>query len=161
MTTHPIDTGEQARQIIRWYEKRWMIEQLFRLVKRKGFQIEACELQYLDAILKMTVLAFQAAFTVLRLMLARDKPHSQPIGQVFTPSQQRCLTLLNQKYQGNTVKQQNPHPPDQLSWAAWIIARMGGWKGLTSQGLPGPITMKKGLDIFHTYFEAWQLFTDA
>lgn len=161
ITTHPIQSDEQAMQLIRWYEKRWMIEQLFRLVKRKGFQIEACELQYLDAILKMTVLAFQAAFTVLRLMLARDKPHSQPIVQVFTPTQQNCLALLNQKYQGNTAKQQNPHPPDQLSWAAWIIARMGGWKGLTSQGLPGPITMKQGLDMFYTYFDAWQLFTNV
>jgi hypothetical protein len=161
ITTHPIQTKEQALQMIRWYEKRWMIEQLFRLVKRKGFQIEACELQYLDAILKMTVMAFQAAFTVLRLLLARGKPHAQPIDQVFTPSQRKCLTLLNQKYQGNTAKQQNPHPPDQLSWAAWIIGRMGGWKGLTSQGLPGPITMKKGLELFYTYFDAWKLFADA
>jgi hypothetical protein len=161
ITTHPIQTEEQALQIIRWYEKRWMIEQLFRLAKRKGFQIETCELQYLDAILKMTVMVFQAAFTVLRLLLARGKPQAQPIDQVFTPSQRKCLALLNQKYQGNTAKQQNLHPPDQLSWAAWIIGRMGGWKGLTSQGLPGPITMKKGLELFHIYFDAWKLFADA
>jgi hypothetical protein len=158
ITTHPISNVENALQMIKWYEKRWMIEQLFRLVKRKGFQIETCELQYLDAILKMTVLSFQAAFNVLRLLLARDKPNAQPISQVFNSTQVRCMALLNQKYQGNTDKQRNHHPPDQLSWATWVIARLGGWKGLSSQGPPGPITIKRGLELFYTYFDAWKLF---
>lgn len=159
VTTHPVQSSEEAMQVIRWYEMRWMIEQLFRLIKRKGFNVERCELQYLDAILKMTVLSFKAAFNVLRLMLARDKPHSQPISHMFTQGQRICLAVLNEKYQGNTTKQRNPYPPGQLSWAAWVIARMGGWKGLKSQGLPGPITMKRGLDQFYTYFDAWKLFS--
>jgi hypothetical protein len=160
LTTHPIKTNEDARQIIRWYEMRWMIEQLFRLMKRKGFQIEDCELQYLDAIVKMTAMSFHAACTVHQLMLARDKPKAQPIEEVFTPKEQVCLEALNTKLQGNTHKQQNHHPKNQLSWAAWVIARLGGWKGLVSQGPPGPITMKKGLVKFHIYYDAWTIFSE-
>ena len=158
LTTHSLSSAEEAMQIIRWYEKRWMIEQLFRLIKRKGFNIEGCQLQYLDAILKMTVMTLKAAFDVLRLLLARDNEQAQPITEVFHEDQIKCLYLINEKLQGNTEKQQNRHPPEQLSWATWVVARLGGWKGLSSQGLPGPITIKRGLEQFQTYYEAWKLF---
>lgn len=160
ITSHPVLDIETALQIVRWYEMRWMIEQLFRLLKNKGFRIEDSELGYYQSILKLTVMAFLAAFKVLQLVLARDQYEAQPIIEVFTPEQQKCLWALNDQYQGQTQKQQNPYPVDQLSWASWIIARMGGWKGYQKQRPPGPITMKRGLEKFYTYFEAWELFKE-
>lgn len=159
LTTHEVGTDEMAMQIIRWYEMRWMIEQLFRLLKLKGFDMEHAELEYFSSILKLTAMAFGAALKVLQLVLARDNPDAQPIGEVFSGPQQACLAALNKKFQGNTAKQQNPWPAESLSWAAWVIARIGGWKGLASQGPPGPITMKRGLDSFNVYYDAWRLFS--
>jgi hypothetical protein len=40
LTTHPIESVEQALTVIGWYRKRWHIEQLFRTLKRQGLRIE-------------------------------------------------------------------------------------------------------------------------
>ena len=155
LTTHPVDSPEMAKQIIDWYKLRWMIEQVFRVSKRKGFNIEAAELAYFDSILKQTVATMEAAFRVMTLVMARDKADDQTVEQGFTQTEILCLQALNQKYQGRTQKQKNPHPSSQLSWAAWIIARLGGWKGLPSRRPPGPIIMKRGLDRFSAIFEGY------
>ncbi|MBK7883661.1 MAG: hypothetical protein IPJ81_07525 [Chitinophagaceae bacterium] len=76
---------------------------------------------------------------------------------VFTNEEQQCLQHLNTKYEGATDKLKNPHKPKSLLWSKWIIARIGGWKGYSSQRPPGPITLKRGLDNFMQIFAGWQL----
>ena len=61
------------------------------------------------------------------------------------------------KLEGKTEKQKNPHPVAQLSWASWIIARIGGWKGYKSESPPGPITMLRGLKRFQSLLEGYKL----
>jgi hypothetical protein len=39
--------------------------------------------------------------------------------------------------------------------AAWIIARLGGWKGYASERKPGPITMHHGLTRFASIATGW------
>ncbi|MDO9564387.1 MAG: transposase, partial [Bradyrhizobium sp.] len=51
----------------------------------------------------------------------------------------------------------NPHPPDSLAWATWVISRLGGWDGYPSSKPPGPITMKNGLEYFHAVAAGWSL----
>jgi hypothetical protein len=63
--------------------------------------------------------------------------------------------LYERKYEGNTEKQKNPHLKYTLSWAAWIIARLGGWKGYRTQSTPGPITFHRGFLEFDRIFLAW------
>ena len=57
-----------------------------------------------------------------------------------------CLKpcLLNSK--GATAKQKNPHPKGTLAFAAWVIARLGGWTAY--YGKPGPKVMRIGLEAF-------------
>ena len=160
-TTHTIEDAQKARQIIGYYLLRWIIEQLFRTIKKKGFNQEATELEKVEAILKQTTMAFKAATSVIQLVYARNQSDAQPIEEVFDEEQQNVLQKINERFEGNTQKQKNPFPPDKLSWAAWVIARLGGWKGYQSQKPPGPITMKRGLDKFQTFFEAFQLFNTS
>jgi len=157
LTTHPVETFSEAREILKWYAQRWMIEQLFRISKRQGFDIEASELEYLDSILKQTLATMQAAFQVMALLLARGEMEGQPIEEIFDSDQIQCLKALNRKYQGRTKKQQNPYPPDKLSWATWVIARLGGWKGLSTRRPPGPIILFRGLNRFNAIFEGWMI----
>ncbi|MEZ4991434.1 MAG: IS4 family transposase [Saprospiraceae bacterium] len=160
-TTHPIQNAEQARQIVHYYTLRWIIEQLFSTIKKKGFDIEATQLETYDAILRQTTMVIKAACKVLQLTYARNRPDCQPTSEVFEQQEQQVLQQVNERLQGNTAKQKNPFPQDRLSWASWIIARLGGWKGYQSQKPPGPITMKNGLDRFAIYMEAFELFNSS
>jgi len=64
--------------------------------------------------------------------------------------------LLN-VYEGNSVPQKNPFQVNSLAWAAWIIARIGGWKGYQKADPAGPITIKRGLEMFDQFFTGWLL----
>jgi len=153
-TTEPIEDFEQAREIIKLYNWRWNIEQLFRLTKKKGFQLESTKLTTFDAILRQTIMILKSASVVLQLLKARDNDNSQKIEDVFDEQQISVLEKLNPDLEGRTTLLKNNNPKDRLSWAAWIIARLGGWKGYNSRGRPGPITFKRGLEKFLIYVEA-------
>ncbi|MEM6717279.1 MAG: IS4 family transposase, partial [Cyanobacteria bacterium P01_C01_bin.147] len=58
---------------------------------------------------------------------------------------------------GRTAKQQNPHPTASLAWAAWMIARLGGWSGYRSQRPHGIVTFERGLQVFQGMFAVWLL----
>ena len=156
-TTHTIETPAQAKTIIEWYSHRWFIEQVFRLMKKKGFAIEDSELETGWAIRKLTIMVLQGVLKICQMMIAYGKEQSQPMTEVFDHQEVKCLEKLNKKLEGNTFKTKNPYPRDGLSWATWVIARLGGWNGYKSERPPGPITLKNGLDEFNSMFQGWLL----
>ena len=160
-TTHPINSIEAVRSVIEFYMNRWMIEQLFRVIKRKGFDQESTELETTQAIMKQTVMVLHAGCKVLQLVYARDAETTQPIKDVFSTDEIKVLEQLNENLEGKTQKQKNPNPKNKLSWASWIIARLGGWKGYSSERPPGPLTMKWGIDRFNNYMEAFRMFNSS
>jgi len=156
-TTHEVTTVEQALQIIQWYKQRWYIEQLFRLLKMQGFQIENSQLETGWAIRKLTMLALLAALRIIQMMIAYEDGNEQSADEAFTKDEQKCMKQLNEKLEGQTIKLSNPNKPFTLKWCAWIIARLGGWKGYTSQRKPGPIVLHRGFIKFYQLYEGWQL----
>lgn len=159
LTTHQIDDLDKARQVIQWYAWRWHIEQLFRTLKKQGLDIESIALDDMGAIRKLAVLALELALKVMQLNRARDGSTLSVLA-AFSQLEQVCLKDLVSEYEGKTTKQQNPHPPDSLAWASWIIARLGGWMGYASQRPPGVITFYRGLARFQTIFSGWSLAFD-
>jgi hypothetical protein len=157
LTTHLVNSYEHAIGIINNYRKRWYIEQLFRLLKKKGFDIQSSELESGWAIRKLMVMILNAALRVMQLLLAFDNEQSQPIEQVFDPQEMKCLESLDKTLQGDSQKSKNKQDPRRLSWATWIIARLGGWKGYNSKQPPGPIVLKRGLDKFASIYQGWKL----
>jgi hypothetical protein len=65
--------------------------------------------------------------------------------------------LSNEKVEGKTEKQKNPYRKNSMSWASWLIARLGGWNGYSSESPPGPITMLRGLQKFALQLQDWLL----
>ena len=45
------------------------------------------------------------------------------MSDAFPAAEVRALAAVERKLPGRTAKQLNPHPPNSLAWAAWIIAR--------------------------------------
>jgi len=157
LTSHPINSLDDAMQIITWYRWRWIIEQVFRTLKSQGLDIESSEVETYHALKNLTTLATIAALQVMQLVRAREENIVQKMNQVFLRTEQNVIHLLNQKLEGNTKKSKNPHPPDSLAFAAWVIARLGGWSGYAKQKPPGPITMTNGFNRFFTILEGYYL----
>jgi Transposase DDE domain len=155
LTTHAVADATSAWQIVNWYKKRWTIEQLFRILKTQGLQIEDSRLETADRLLKLTAIAAKAAVITLQLVQARDGQNAEPASVAFNEEQIQILAALGAKYQGRTKLQSNPHPRHSLAWAAWIIARLGGWDGYP-RTKPGPITIRHGLQYFLGVAHAWR-----
>ncbi len=162
LTTHEINDFKDAYQVIEWYSQRWMIEQVHRLLKHKGFQIEDSELESGWAIRKLCVIMLSALLRIFQMNMAYNDPEGgQPIQEVFSSEEIECLKHVCAKLQGKTVKLQNNNDATKLKWATWIIARLGGWTGYQSQGNPGIILLKRGLDKFCAIYYGWQLARDV
>lgn len=158
LTTHDVETVEQAVTVIGWYRQRWHVEQLFRTVKRQGLDLEESALAEGAALEKLAVIALIAACQTMQLVLARASlDDSQPASHVFDDREMQVLSALQGRLQGRTAKQQNPHTPRSLAWAGWTIARLGGWTGYGSDKSNGPITMRDGLERFRAIAQGFFL----
>jgi len=155
LTTHQVDSVQKARQIIDWYSMRWNIEQVFRIIKQKGLDVENSDLETGKALIIMTLMALFAASKIMLLHLASKQEHIQPIGTTFSEDQLKCLKIISQDYEGNTLRQQNRYPPNSLQWVYWVIARLGGWKPQEKQA--GVITLFTGWSRFQQIYQGWIL----
>ena len=160
ITTHIVDSLAIARLIIDWYCHRWWIEQLFRTIKKKGLDIEAIQIEAYDRLIKLVILAMIVAVRALQLTKARDDKTNQKLEQVFTKEEIVVLHALNKKSEGKTAKLKNPYLLCSLAYGAWVIARLGGWKGYASQTPAGTITMFEGLKKFSNIVEGWMLINE-
>jgi Transposase DDE domain len=157
LTTHVVSDAAAAWQIVAWYRARWIIEQLFRLLKKQGLHVEDSQVETAPRLLKLVAIAAHAAVITLQLVQARDGRSAECAALSFTEDELGTLNALQKCYAGNTPLQQNPHPYRSLAWAAWLIARLGGWDGYPSSRPPGPITIKNGLDKLHLLAQGWAL----
>lgn len=148
-TTHAVHSAEDALKIVQIYRWRWVIEQLFRSLKSEGLDIEKSEVRSYHALTKLAILGLIACGNIMALVQARNGTTTQEATQVFDKHEITVLESLRKSLEGKTDKQKNPHPAGSLAYAAWVIARLGGWKGLPSQRPPGPITFKNGLIEFY------------
>lgn len=158
LTTHKIETAEQAVECVSWYKKRWLIEELFRVLKTKGFKIESSQLGSGAGLKKLLALTLEAALKVMALKLSLTQDLKRAANVLFEEDEIELLEKLNEKIGGPTLKQKNPYEEKTLAWCAWVIARLGGWSGYISQGPPGYITIKDGYDNFNLQLQGFLLF---
>ncbi len=157
LTTHELKDVQDALRCIEWYALRWIIEELFRVLKSKGMQIEDSQLETGTALKKQLVMALQAALTTMTLKLAYDKNHQAKANIFFSQQELRFIEILSQTVEGSTKKQQNPFDRGTLAYCSWVFARLSGWSGYASQPKPGYISIKRGLDIFQIKYEGYML----
>ena len=155
LTTHAVTTLAQARWIIGLYRRRWTIEQLFRVMKTQGFDIEAVAMQAETAFEILVTATLIAAIRVLQMVQDRDATAKRPLADAFEVEDRPALEAICATLEGNTARQKNPHPPDLLAYAAWICARLGGWTGY--YGKPGPIVIFNGLMRLNAMLEGYRI----
>lgn len=155
LTTHEVLDPEGAWRIAHWYKQRWIIEQLWRLLKLQGLRLEDSQLATADGLIKLAAVAAKAAAITVQLQQARDGKDDEPASIAFPEREIAVLDATNTRIEGKTALQKNPHRKQSLAWAAWIIARLGGWDGYPSSRPPGPITYRHGLEHFRIILLGW------
>ena len=145
LTSHEVLKLDDALKIIRYYIQRWIIEQFFRTLKKKGLDIQSAQVESVGAAKNLTALSLLSAVKTMQLVQARNEDEGLKMGDVFDPNTIEVIRKINPALEGKTEKLKNHHPPDSLAFASWVVARLGGWSGYESQRPPGPITMWNGL----------------
>ncbi|MDH3474423.1 MAG: IS4 family transposase [Rhodospirillales bacterium] len=155
LTTRAVTKRAEACAILELYRQRWTIEQLFRVLKTKGFDIEASRIVDGGPFEKFATAALIAAVTVQQLVRDRDGTAARPLDDALDPADRPVLEAVCATLEGKTQKQKNPHPPGSLAFAAWVFARLGGWTGY--YGKPGPVVILEGLIRFHDIKQGYAL----
>ena len=124
---------------------------MFRVMKTKGFDIEAVPLRNHRSRRNLACATLIAAIQVQQMLHDRDGQAKRPMSEVFAPADQALIERIGHSLEGRTERQKNPHPSGSLAHAAWICARLGGWTGYG--GKPGPIVLVRGLVRLQTMLE--------
>lgn len=145
LTDVEINSVADALKIVERYKQRWHIEVFFGLLKSKGLNVELSQFTVGDNLKTICLLAMKAALRINQLRLAfKHKDCQTPASAFFDKQEVKILIRLNGQYEGKTEKQKNPFNKKSVAWAAWIMARMGGWKSYFSQHDPGIATFTRG-----------------
>ena len=137
-----VEELSQALSIIRIYKSHWNIEQLFRLVKQKGFRVEDSQLETAHALQNLIAMVFIPASKVLQFVKGRELEEVDG-EDFFTSIQKEVLEKSIPMLEGKTERSKNKYKPQSLAYYIWVIARMGSWKP-EDRDPPGPITMLRG-----------------
>ena len=160
LTSRPVENLSAALLCINWYSYRWMIEEVFRILKKEGFDIEASELSTGKAVRKLSLLMLETIIKLFIMQVAYGSAVAFPALCCFSPEEQACMDLQIAQLEGNTQKLKNPYKPPDLKRYIWVIARLGGWKGYLSERKPGITTFWIGLKKFDMFFTGFKLSHD-
>ena len=146
LTSHVVASPKKARRIVDLYRKRWTIEEFFRTLKSAGFDIEEADIGDPEVMMKLVAAAAVATVTIMQLVRARDGTTEEKLAEAFEIEDRPVLEALSVQLEGATDRQKNPHPKGTLAFAAWVVARLGGWTAY--YGKPGPKVMRIGIEAF-------------
>lgn len=162
LTTLNVEDFDMALLCIEWYTCRWIIEEVFRILKKEGFNIEASELSQGKAIRKLCLLMLETIIKLFLMQIAYAMPEEEPNPQsCFSEMEIECMEHQMQELEGRTEKLKNPYKPSDLKRYIWVIARLGGWKGYSSERKPGITTFWMGLQKLTAIMQGWMLFRNV
>lgn len=147
---------------IEWYSWRWTIEEVFKILKKKGANIEASELEYSSSVRKLSIIILETVIKIFLMRIAYNDPETViSTDSWFSELEQECLEHQIEKMEGKTDKLKNKHQKNDLKRYVWCIARLGGWKGYQSERKPGITTLWIGIMKFNSIMEGYLLYRDV
>jgi hypothetical protein len=150
LTSLPIESLEQVRQIVQYYCVRWMIEVFFRVLK-SGCRVEERQFEYMDRLLTCLALYVIVAWRTLYVCrLGRSCPEI-PCDAVFEPAEWKSVWKV-------VRREGPPAQPPPLGVFVRLVAQLGGYVNRKRADPPGPQTIWIGLQRMHDFATCWQLF---
>lgn len=155
LTTLPVETPEQAKEVIGLYLCRWEIE-LFHKVLKSGCRIEQLQ-QRAETTLKPAIaLCMTVGWRLLYVMrLGRARP-DLPCELLFAPGEWKPLVAVS-------ARRGKPAPPaaPTLGEMVLMIAKLGGYLGRKNDAPPGIKAMWIGMTRLCDLSLAWERFGPA
>lgn len=150
-TTVEIGSGEQAQEVIGWYAKRWMIEELHRILK-SGCKVEERQLESIEKLSLVLALDLVVASHLLGLSKAAREQPGQPASAWLEQDQWQSLYYYTHKT--NDL----PTDPPSLKQAVDWIARLGGYLNRKCDGSPRAQVLWRGMRRLEDITKAYQIF---
>jgi hypothetical protein len=162
LTTLEVEDLQTAKSCIEWYSWRWMVEEVFKILKQEGYDIESSELEYASSIRKMCLLIMEVVIKLFLMRLVYSEPEIELNSNIcFTENEKEFLEFKINHLEGKTEKQKNPYKSKDLKRYVWVIARIGGWKGYESKRNPGITTLWIGMKYFSAAFSDWEIYRNV
>jgi Transposase DNA-binding/Transposase Tn5 dimerisation domain/Transposase DDE domain len=150
LTSLPVATAEQARQVIQYYCTRWMIEILFRTLKQ-GCRVEERRFEHIDRVLPCVAVFLIVAWRTLYVCrLGRSVPDIS-CEAVFEPSEWKAVYRV-------VRRETPPLQPPPLAEMVRLVAQLGGYVNRPRKDPPGPQTVWVGLQRMRDFALCWDLF---
>jgi hypothetical protein len=151
LTTLPIDTAEQVRQIVEYYTVRWMIEVLFRTLK-SGCRVEQRRFEHVERLLPCVAVYLIVAWrTLMVVRLGRSCPQMD-CESLFEPSEWKSVWMV-------IHRKPPPRRPPRLADLLRLIGQLGGYVNRPGRAdMPGPQTTWLGLQRMRDLAWAWDTF---
>lgn len=160
LTSEPLETFEDCRTVLRFYELRWRIEE-FHKAWKTGAGVERLRLMCADNLQRLAVILMFIAVRLLQireaLMLSYNRKQKDdktwnektPANRVVDDEEWKVIWLTY--YESKPLPKEVP----TLTWLLHTIAKVGGWCDSKRTGIPGWLVVWKGWaklqDRLHTY----------
>lgn len=151
LTTLPIESVDQVREIIGYYAVRFMIEVLFRVLK-SGCRVEERRFEHIDRMLPCVAVYLIVAWRTLMICrLGRSTPDLN-CEAIFDPAEWKSVWMTVQR-------KKPPRRAPQLATILPLVAQLGGYVNFPNRkDPPGPQTLWLGLQRMHDLALAWNTF---
>jgi hypothetical protein len=149
ITSLPVDTIEEVREVIQSYCIRWMIEVYFRTLK--SCKIEDLRFEHIDRFERCLAVHMIIAWrTLFVVRLGREFPELD-CEAIFEADEWRSVyVFLNQE--------PPPESPPPLQEMVRLVARLGGYINRVREDEPGPQTVCQGMQRMHDITRCWRMF---
>lgn len=142
-TTWQVHCIEDAIEKVEWYRCRWLIEELFRVLK-SGYQVESVRFDDGASIINWCALRLLMAVKLMYIRTHREDETENSARAAFTDLELKVLEqcepdLIPAK---STIRRPTKNT---MAWASLLVAIMGGYHALPSAKPFGQTTLWRGL----------------
>ena len=150
LTSLPIETLDQVRQVIQNYCVRWTVEVFFRTLK-SGCRVESRRFEHVDRFLPCLAIYLIVTWrTLFVCRLGREFPDIS-CEAVFEAAEWQSVYQI--------VKRETPpEQPPTLREMVRLVAQLGGYVNRKREDEPGPQTVWLGLQRLHDIALCWVVF---
>lgn len=153
VTTLPVNTVEQAVDVVDIYSKRWRTCEDFHKCLKTGCAIEERQLGSANALINAIALLSLVAIALLRTRHLSFSMAQAPADQILSEDELQVATIADQKFLmpiDRTLCKQG-----SVLWLILLLGRMGGHQGLKQAGMPGWQSIWAGWNYFQTLVDGF------